>query len=331
MNIVGIGNALVDIVTEIPSDEVLIKLGLPKGAMTLIDEKTHNMIIKATFDLPQTIATGGSAANTISGLARLGIATAFIGKIAYDQTGEFFKEDQITNHIKPRLLYSDCLPTGKCISLVSPCKERTMATYLGAASTLDAAEVLIPECSIIYIEGYLLYNHNLIESIMQQAQAKGVKIALDLASYNVVADNILFLRKLIADYVDIIFANEEEAREYTGMEPESALEVLVQQCQIAVIKTGARGSLVASGAERCRVGVIDATPCDKTGAGDLYAAGFLYGLSKGYTLKMSGDIGAILSSKVVEVMGPKMTNGHWCDILELVGRVEKGEDIVTLF
>lgn len=331
MNIIGIGNALVDIVVEIPSDEVLVKLGLPKGAMTLIDESTHNLILKAIGNLPKTVAAGGSTANTISGLARLGVKTAYIGKIAYDQTGEYFKEDQIASHISPRLLYSDCLPTGKCISLVSPCKERTMATYLGAASSLEAAEVTIPHYDLIFVEGYLLYNHTLIESVMKQAKADGIKIALDLASYNVVADNLDFLKHLITQYVDIVFANEEEARQYTGLEALEALEILAAQCEIAVVKIGASGSLVAQGDQRCRIGVIDAVPCDKTGAGDLYASGFLYGTSKGCSLKMCGDMGAILSSRVVEMMGPKMSDDTWVEIIDMVARIEKGEDIVTVF
>lgn len=332
MKIIGIGNALVDIVAEIPTDEVLVKLGLPKGAMTLIDEPTHNSIIKAIADLPQTVAAGGSAANTINGLAILGTPTAFIGKIAHDSVGEYFRNDQISNNIQPILSYSDSMPTGKCISLVSPCKERTMATHLGAASSLEAREVIIPtECSLVYLEGYLLYNHSLIESIMQQAKVKNVKIALDLASYNVVADNLDFLRELIEKYVDILFANEEEAREYTGMGAEEALELLAEQCEIAIVKIGARGSLVARGSERCKIGVIHAVPCDKTGAGDLYAAGFLYGLTQGYELKKCGDIGAVLSSKVVEVMGPKMDDNTWNDIKNLVKQIENGDNIVNIF
>lgn len=331
MNIIGIGNALVDIVVEIPSDEILTRLELPKGSMTLIDEHTHNDILKSIETLPHTMTTGGSAANTINGLAKLGIQTAFIGKIADDKAGDNFRNDQLANGIDPLLLISDTLQTGKCLSLVSPCKERTMATYLGAASTLESTEIEIPHCSLLYVEGYLLYNHSLIESIMKQAQEQGIKIALDLASYNVVEDNLEFLRELIVRYVDIIFANEEEAQRYTSMEADEALEVLTQECEIAVVKIGARGSLVAKGDERCRIGVIDATPCDKTGAGDLYAAGFLYGWCRDYSTKMCGDIGAILSSKVVEVMGPKMDENTWKIIGKLVERVEKGEDIVNIF
>lgn len=331
MKTIGIGAAIVDIVAEIPADEILVKLGLPKAGMTLIDENAHNSILKAIGDLPQTIATGGSAANTIGGLARLGVDTAFIGKIADDTTGRFFKDDQTTNNIRPLLLYSETMPTGKCISLVSPCKERTMATFLGASSTLTAQEISLEECSLLYVEGYILYNRPLIETVMRQAKEMGAKVALDLASYNVVADNRDLLEELVEKYVDIIFANEDEAREFTSMGAEEALELLASQCEIAVVKIGARGSLVARADERCRIGVIDALPCDKTGAGDLYASGFLYGLGKGRSLKMCGDIGAVLSSKVVEVMGPKMDEQRWQEISELVSKIENGEDIVTVF
>lgn len=331
MNIIGIGNALVDIVTEIPSDETLVRLGLPKGSMTLIDHSQHNAILKALAGLSHTTAAGGSAANTINGLAKMGSRTSFIGKIADDTTGDMFRRDQQSNRINPLLLHSEDLPTGKCISLVSPCKERTMATFLGAASTLQQHEVIIPDAHLLYIEGYLLYNQELIESIMKQARDKGIKIAIDLASYNVVADNLEFLKELISRYVDIVFANEDEAREYTGKNAEESLEILAQSCEIAVVKIGARGSLVAGAGERHHVGVIEATPRDKTGAGDLYAAGFIYGLTRGHAMKTCGDIGAILSSKVVEVMGPKMSDNTWDEIALLVAQVENGENIVNIY
>lgn len=329
MKIVGIGNALVDIVTQIPSDATLEQLQLPKGSMTLIDIETHNNIIKMIDYAAATFTTGGSAANTINGLARMGTQSAFIGKIADDMAGNFFRDDQITSGIESLLLYSTELASGKCISLVSPCKDRTMATYLGAASDLSPNEVILPKCDMIYIEGYLLYNHSLIERIMELAAEQGIKIALDLASYNVVEDNRDIIERLIIKYVDLVFANEEEARAYTGKEAQEALDIMASQCETVIIKIGARGSLLARNGEQVKVGVIDAVPCDKTGAGDLYAAGFIYGLDRGHSLKMCGDIGAILSSKVVEVMGPKMDNARWQDIESLVRRVENGEDIVT--
>lgn len=331
MKILGIGNALVDIVAPIPSDATLQQLNLPKGAMTLVDLDTHNHILELIDSSSATFTTGGSAANTINGLSRLGTQSAFVGKIADDTTGNFFRNDQLASGIEALLLYSTELPSGKCISLVSPCKERTMATYLGAAGDLQPDEITLPACDMIYIEGYLLYNHSLIERIMELAAAQGIKIALDLASYNVVEDNREVIERLIKQYVDLVFANEDEARAYTGKGAEEALEIIDSQCETVVVKIGARGSLLACNGQRARVGVIDATPCDKTGAGDLYAAGFIYGLDRGYSLKTCGDIGAILSSKVIEVMGPKMDDERWMEVDRLVRRVENGEDIVTIF
>lgn len=332
MSVVGIGNALVDILIQIPSDDILAKLDLPKGSMTLIDFEKHMELCQAFEAIPRTLAAGGSAANTINGLAKLNTQTAFIGKIGNDPTGEEFRRDQINSNITPVLQISNDTPTGKCISFVSHCGERTMATYLGAAATMQAPQIEELDLrgnKILYVEGYLLYNESLIEQALKQAKDQGLTVALDMASYNVVADKRELLTRLIRQYVDIIFANEDEAREFTGQEPQQAIEQLSHLCQVAIVKIGAKGSLIASGTERYTIGVIQATPCDKTGAGDLYAAGFLYGYCRNYPLKMAGDIGAILSSKVVEVMGPKMTDQQWVEITDLVRRIEHGEDLVV--
>lgn len=331
MSVIGIGNALMDILVHIPSDKILSDLNLSKAAMHMIDLERHHNIVKLIDHLPKSHAAGGSAANTINGLAKLGVDTAFIGKVGRDHTGQLFCEDQRTNNIKTIIEVTDENPSGKCISMISPCGERTMATFLGAAICMNENSVdrtSIRGYKVLYVEGYLIYNQPLIEAAMSKAKEEGLIVALDLASYTVVADNMEFLNYLIDKYVDIVFANEEEAREFTSLEADQALNHLSERCHTAVVKIGAEGSLIASGEQRHRVGVIDATPIDKTGAGDLYAAGFLYGLCKGLPLKMCGDIGAVLSSKVVEIVGAKMEETLWCEIRELVMAIERGEEVV---
>jgi len=157
---------------------------------------------------------------------------------------------------------------------------------------------------------------------MQLAHEKGVKISLDMASYNVVEANREFLKEMIEKYVDILFANEEEAKAFTGKSPEESLHEFATMVDIAVVKVGANGSMIKRKNEVVSVGVIKVNCIDTTGAGDLYAAGFLYGLAKELPLDKCGQIGAILSGKVIEVVGPKMDAITWKEINRLIKEVE---------
>jgi sugar/nucleoside kinase (ribokinase family) len=161
------------------------------------------------------------------------------------------------------------------------------------------------------MEGYLVFNHALIKAGVELAKANGLKVALDLSSFNVVEANLDFLKDLIKNNVDILFANEEEAKAFTGLEPEAALHEIAKDCELTVVKLGKEGSLIKNGEEVVRVGSIKAKALDTTGAGDAYAAGFFYGLTKGYSLEVSGKIAALVSGKVVEVMGPNLPETAW--------------------
>jgi sugar/nucleoside kinase (ribokinase family) len=318
--ILGLGNALVDIMTRIDKDSVLDGFELPKGSMQLVDEHRSASVLKGIDHYEKSISAGGSAANTINGIANLGVETGFIGVIGEDEYGNYFRDDLIRNGIKPLLIISKT-ESGRAVALVSPDSERTFATYLGAAVELSAGHMkdeLFTGYDILHVEGYLVLNNELLETAMQVAKRNGLKISLDLASYNVVEENLEFLKKMVAAYVDIVFANEEEAKAFTGLEPDEALDVLAEDCDIAVVKIGKNGSLVKSGDQSFKVGVIEANSLDTTGAGDLYASGFLYGLSKGLTLDKCGEIGSILSGKVIEVIGAKLGNEVWDEIRLLV-------------
>jgi len=334
MSIIGVGNALTDIIIDIPSESVLDRLGFPLGGMYMIEEEDHYRLLDIISGYPHSFAAGGSAANTINGLAKLGLPVAFTGKVGNDITGREFAADQTTSGISTWLEVSDDMPSGKCISMVLEGGERTMATYLGSSINVSGHELTpqrLKENKILYVEGYIVYNRALIEDVMRRAKEAGLMVALDLASYNVVKDNREVLHYLVAEYVDIIFANQQEAFEFTGLDEREALESLAEFSKIAVVKTGACGSLVARGKDRFHVGVIDdAIPRDKTGAGDLYASGFLYGLCKGYSLDVCAEIGAILSSKVIEVAGPKMDECQWSEIRGLVERIENGDHVVAV-
>lgn len=334
MGVIGLGNALMDIVVHIDDDQIIDQLSLAKAGMTMIDLQTHHQIVKLIENKPYSYVAGGSAANTLNGLVNLGGKGAFIGKVGRDVTGEQFSKDQQDNNIVPYLEISDSDPSGKCVSLVHPDGERTMATYLGAAITMTPMSVTqesLDGYKVLYMEGYLVYNRDLVESAMIKAKEQGLKVALDLSSYNVVDDNIEYLNYLVDKYVDIIFANKEEACSFTGCDPEQALEVLAARCEVAVVKVGAKGSLVGVAKERFKAGVIDAVAVDKTGAGDLYAAGFLWGYCKGLDSLKSAKIGAVLSSKVIEVMGTKMDTKTWNEIRTIVHGIENGMDPKFLY
>ncbi len=329
--ILAIGNALVDVMTSLENDLLLEKLNLPKGSMQLVDDATIAKAMESTRGLKQVLATGGSAANTTNGLSNLGIETSFIGKVGQDELGDFFRDDMKKNGINPMLLKGKS-PTGKALALVSPDSERTFAVNLGAAIEMvpsDLTEEMFKGYNYFHIEGYLVQNHSLIEKALILAKNAGLEVSLDMASFNVVEANRDFLKKIITNYVDIVFANEDESKAFTGLSPEDSLDAFAELVKIAVVKVGSKGSMIKSGNEVHKVGVIKANPIDSTGAGDLYASGFLYGLSKGLGLKQCGSIGAVLSGKVIEVMGPKMTPNIWENVTDLVNRIIAGEQIVN--
>ncbi|GAF04437.1 adenosine kinase [Saccharicrinis fermentans] len=311
--VLGMGNALVDILARIEHDDLLEKLNLPKGSMQLVDADTSSKVLDEIANYTKEQASGGSAANTIHGLSCLAVSTGFFGKVGRDELGAFFKKDMSENNIEPQLLESDS-SSGKAVALISPDSERTFATYLGAAVELcaeDVCDALFKGYSHFHIEGYLVYNQPLIEKALKCAKEANLIVSLDLASFNVVEDNLTFLKDMVAKYVDIHFANEEEAKAFTNKTHQEALDEMAKDCNIAVLKLGKNGSLIKQAETTFEVGVIPAKSIDTTGAGDLYAAGFLYGLVNLMPLDKCGEIGALLSGNVIEVVGPKMDDERW--------------------
>jgi sugar/nucleoside kinase (ribokinase family) len=315
--VLGLGNALVDILVRIDDDRLLPSLRLPKSCMTLVGVDQVNAILEKIVHLEKQETCGGSAANTISGLARLGVGTGYIGKIGRDPYGAFFAAEMKRHGTDARLFYG-ASQTGRALGLITPDSERTFATYLGAAVELEADDLdaeLFRGYDIFHIEGYMVQNHKLAETALRLAKEAGLEISLDLASHNVVRENIAFLQDMVAQYVDILFANEDESMAFSGKNsPHEALVAIPPQCRIAVVKLGKNGSLIRQKNEHHRIGCIPARAVDTTGAGDLYAAGFLYGLIKGYSLAVCGNIGSLLSGKVVEVIGAKLDEAKWQEV-----------------
>jgi len=319
-----LGNALVDIVTLLENDTLLNRFNLPKGSMTLVDKTYAQEISDTTEKLTKEIASGGSAANTINGLASLGVDVCFLGKVGNDELGALFAEDMAKNNIHPRLFLGS-EPTGRATALISKDSERTFATYLGSAIELTANDLSDDDFDgyhFFHVEGYLVQNNELIEQSMKIAKSKGLTVSLDLASYNVVEDNYDFLHRLVENYVDIVFANEEEAKAFTGEQPEEALNIIAEKSDIAVVKTGSKGSLVKCKGNVVTIDPIKVNSIDTTGAGDMYAAGFLYGLTKGLPLNKCGDIGSLLAGNVIEVLGPKLNKPKWTELKDIVYKIE---------
>ena len=327
--VIGIGNALTDMLVNLRSDEVLEKFDLPRGSMSLVNSEQQKEISKSVSGLPYTLSLGGSADNTIRAMARLGCQVGFIGKVGRDSTGDFFESALDNLGIQPFILRGE-ERSGKCVSLVSPDGERTLVTHLGAAVEMKAEDLtpaIFEGYDCLYVEGYLVQDHNLIRGAIRMAKELGLKVAIDLASFNVVEENLDFLREVISEYVDIVFANEDEARVFSGEEePVNALQYISTMCDLVIVKIGMRGALIKNCGEVSHVGIMAAAKrVDTTGAGDFYAAGFLAGMCEGLSMRQCGTIGAITAGKVIEIVGTTPTEEAWDDVARLVKRVKAGK------
>lgn len=314
--ILGIGNALVDVMVRLDSDDFLKEIGLPKGSMQLVDARFAGVLQGKIVNFNKSISAGGSAANTINGLANLGVETGFIGVVGKDDMGSYFSDDMLKNKITPHLTQSNS-PSGVATAFVTPDSERTFATFLGAAMELNEThldETVFKQYDLIHIEGYLVQNYDLIKGIMKLAKKCGLKISLDLASYNVVEANLDFIKTLVNDYVDIVFANEEEAKAFTGLDPHEALDNIALSCELCIVKLGSKGSLVKMKEQKHIIDIVPSACIDTTGAGDLYAAGFLYGLINNYKMDVCGKLGSLLAGKVIQEMGSKIQTSVWSEI-----------------
>lgn len=321
VHFIGIGNALVDALYQVSGDAVLQELHLAKGGMQLIETEQFMDISRRMSACPSRLATGGSACNTVKALSLLGASAGLVGKVSADAHGRFFAERFAGLGVRTRLL-PDSLPTGVASTFITPDGQRTFATYLGAAARLSAADVA-PDWFVgydcLYLEGYLVQDHELISSIVRTARKAGLTVCLDLASYNIVESDRDFFAALFRQ-ADIIFANEEEARAYTGQEPVAALETLSALCPVVVVKTGAAGALAARGTERAAVAAEDvACVVDTTGAGDYFSAGFLYAYYQGRPLAECLRAGGVLAGAVIQTVGTDLVPEVWTGVRRRVG------------
>jgi sugar/nucleoside kinase (ribokinase family) len=310
-DVVGIGNAIVDVIAR--ADEGFLKeKKLAKGAMMLIDEAQADALYAAMG--PGTESSGGSAANTMAGIASLGGKGAFFGKVKSDQLGKVFAHDIRAIGVSFESKAATHGPsTARCLIFVTPDAQRTMNTYLGACVNLgpeDVDEAVVKNARVTYLEGYLWDPPHAKEAFVKAAKvahAAGRKVSLSLSDAFCVDRHRASFRDLVAGHVDILFANENEIKSLYEVESfDAALQAVRGSCEIACLTRSEKGSLIVAGEE---VHVIDAervgAVVDTTGAGDLYASGFLYGWTHGYGLARAGRIASIAAAEAISHVGAR--------------------------
>jgi sugar/nucleoside kinase (ribokinase family) len=316
--VVGVGAALVDLLIE-EADQFVSNLGSSKGGMTLVDLPAIESALKTT-SAPLKVVPGGSACNTMVGIGNLGGKARMIGRLGKDEIGQVFLAGLKKAGVDHRIRHSE-MATGRVLSVVTPDTQRTMFTYLGASTQLgpeDVSPADFADAGLAYLEGYLLFNRPLVERILEVAKQSRAKIVLDLGSYQVVEACRDFLDKVLPQ-VDIVLANEDEAKAYTGMAESESLEILAGKVHIAAVKLGKHGVMLAQGDARHKVEAHLVKAIDTTGAGDLWASGFVYGLTQGLGLDDAARLGCKVGSEVVQVMGAVIPDQGWNRIHDYKG------------
>lgn len=317
--VLGVGAALVDLVVQV-DDAWIERKGKPKGGMHMVDWATMGRMLGDENRQMQTVP-GGSACNTLVGLSRLGGSTGFLCKIGKDELGDLFAAHLQRNKVGNYALVSPESATGRVLSAVTPDAQRTMFTYLGASAEVssdDVSDTIFADAGTLYLEGYLAYQAPLLRTVVSKAKAHGLQVVLDFGSFGVVNDCRSLLDELLGEgQIDVIVANEDEAKAYTKIEEELACEHLAKIAKVAIVKLGKRGALIARGEELVRVDAVPVTAVDTTGAGDLWAAGFLYGFLSGWSLDRCGKMATAVASEVVQVMGPSISDEGYARLLKI--------------
>lgn len=316
MKILGIGNALVDILYRLDDEHLLSEIHLKKDAMTLINERWEHEIEDMTRNVDKSMANGGSISNTMVALARLGREVGYIGRVGDDEMGHFFEGKLHEAGVHTQLIRGR-EATGVAHTFITPGGSRTFGTLLGAAYYLgpnDITAEMFRGYDLLHIEGYLVQNQELIEAICQRAKQAGLILSLDLSSFNVVSKNRTYFHHLISDYIDIVFANEGEARAFTGsFDSLEQVRHIAHLCDLAVVKLGEHGSIAMLEGGRiykCHAEHVE-NVVDTTAAGDYFAAGFLHALTRGHRLQKCLHTGTVLATEAVQVLGSHLSPAAW--------------------
>ena len=310
-HVVAIGNAIVDVLS-FSDDSLIVAEGMKKGTMCLIDEERAESLYNKMG--PSTEVSGGSAANTLAGLASLGARTAFIGKVFKDQLGKIFRHDLTAVGVEFSTPPAETgKATARCLILVTPDGQRTMNTFIGACNELYEGDIdasLIANSQIVYGEGYMWdqpCTKQALQKAFKLAKETGAKVAFTLSDVFCVERARDDFQRMVVEDFDILFCNEAEVKSlYPGKDLNQILDILQDKCEVVAVTCGERGSIILHNGTRTQV---DAVPVheviDTTGAGDLYAAGFLYGYTHGLSMKECGRLGSACASDIITHLGAR--------------------------
>ena len=323
-DVYGIGNAIVDIVTEVEHD-FFAKNEIEKGVMTLVDEKRQHHLMKAIDMKRSRMSGGGSAGNTVVAVNQFGGNSFYSCLVAKDELGKFFLEDLKRNGVDTNLTYETCPEgiTGKCLVMTSPDAERTMNTFLGVSSFLSPEHLdvnAIVNSSYVYLEGYLVASPKGLEAIKEAkriAEKNKVQVALTFSDNSMVKYFSQQMQEIVGASVDLLFCNEEEAMTYTGTNSISeAREKLIQVAKHFDITLGANGAMIWDGDTFIQIEPYKVKAIDTNGAGDMFAGAFMYGITHKHSYAEAGKIASLASSRIVSQFGPRMEKQQAKRVLE---------------
>lgn len=326
-SVYGIGNPLIDYLCNV-NEEDLEKLGLNKGIMLLIDSKKQNEIVSYTKGKDIKYSCGGSCPNTMVTLCSLGIPTTLAGGVGKDELGEMYRKKLKESGVTDECVYKDAV-TGTSIILLTEDKERTMNTYLGANRLFDAPDVIeesAKKADLFYFTGYMWdtdCQQRAVRKVLDIFKKEGKKIAFDIADPFAVGRYRQTFLSLIKDYCDIVFANSEEARFlFDNYDAYECCKSMGKLCPIAIVKNGKKGSYISENKVIHNIPLYGSSnPIDTTGAGDTYAAGFLYGYMKGYDVERSGRIASYLAGEIISQVGAQFTKEKLAEIKQNIEKL----------
>lgn len=323
-HVYGVGNALVDIVTEV-DNEFLKANEVEKGVMTLVDEKRQHKLIKAIDMKRSKMQCGGSAANTVIAVSQFGGKGFYSSLVAQDELGKFFLEDLKRNGVQTNLLYENCPEglSGRCLVMTTPDAERTMNTFLGVSSfvsTQHLDETSIKNSEYVYLEGYLVASPKGLEAIIEAkkiAERHKVYTALTFSDPSMVKYFSGQMNQVVGASVDLLFCNEEEAMIFTGKDTlAEAREELKLSAKRFVITLGGNGAMIFDGDTFIQIEPYKVRAVDTNGAGDMFAGAFLYGITHGHSFADSGKLASLAASKVVSQYGPRLEKAQTKALLD---------------
>lgn len=316
-DLIGVGSPIMDLLAAVPDEFLAQHVAGEKGGMVLVDGPEMERIVGLLPGEP-AYATGGSAANATFNACRLGLRSTFLGKLGNDRLAQVYRQRFESAGVDGSRFKAGGEPNARCLALVTPDAQRTLRTHLGAAMTLSPAEISVDDfrgCRHAHIEGYLVFNQALADAVLHAARAAGCTTSIDLSSFEVVRASRDWLRRQLRKGIDIVFANEDEIRAWFEDDQAEYAELarrLAGEGVIAAVKVGKDGAWIAQGRELHRIAPVSvAAVVDTNGAGDAWAAGFLYGHLRGWSLPDAGALASLLGAETVMHLGPIIPQTHW--------------------